>query len=185
MGRSNLGKRLARLERIFPPTRPKAADLPVEEWMDEAMDFARPDLYGAEEDFFEQLEILPLLLRSQMNIRLEEVWGPLPNGTNSALPPEIIKHIVETLPIHIERWRRVFAEARPEREAKRRMREEHDRLHGRYGVDRERVRMADRKREALRIKYEGWQEHWKHNYEQWERHCRTSEQEDRLPDSPP
>ncbi|MDP9477598.1 MAG: hypothetical protein M3R38_18250 [Actinomycetota bacterium] len=92
---------------------------------------------------------------------------------------------MEALPPHIERWRRVFAEARPEREAKRRMREEHDRLHGRYGVGREWVRDADREREALRIKYEGWEEQWEQEYEDWERRHRTGEQEDQLPDSPP
>lgn len=183
MGRSNLGKRLARLERIFPPTRPKVADLPVEEWMDEVMDLARLDLYGAEEDFFERLEILPLLLKSRMNIRLEEVWGPLPHGTNSALPPEIFERVWEVLPHHIERWRQAFAEARPEREAKRRMREEHERLYGRYGVDQERVRRAERRREALRVKYEGWEEQWERAYENWQRHHRTGEQEDRLPDA--
>ncbi len=185
MGRSNLGKRLARLERIFPPPPPKAADLPVEEWVDEVMGFGGPALYGVEEDFFGWLEWLPGFLRSQMNLRLAEAWGPLPHGTGSALPPEIAERVEEALPPHIERWRRVFAEARPEREAKRLMSEEHDRLYGRYGVCREWVRDADREREALRIKYEGWEQQWEHDYEQWERRHQPDEQEDRLPDSPP
>ena len=64
MGRSNLGKRLDRLERIFPPAPPKAADLPMEEWVDEVMGFAGPDLYGVEEDFFRWLEGLGRLLKS-------------------------------------------------------------------------------------------------------------------------
>ncbi len=64
MGTSNLSKCLARLERIVPPPLPKAADLPVEEWVDEVMGFGDPPLYSVEEDFFRWLDGRPEFLRS-------------------------------------------------------------------------------------------------------------------------
>ncbi len=184
MGRSNLGKRLDRLERIAPPAPPKAADLPVEEWVEEAMRLG-PPLYGEEEDFLRWFDDLGGYLKSRVNLHLAEVWGPPSSGIGTALPPEIAGRVEEALPPHIERWRRVFAEARPKREAKRRIGEEYDRLHGRYGKGREWLRSADQDREALRIKYEGWEPQWEQYYEEWERRHRPGKREDRLPNAPP
>ena len=49
------------------------------------------------------------------------------------------------------------------------MEEEHDRLYGRYGKGREWVRRCDREREQLQRKYEGWEQEWEHQFEEWRR----------------
>jgi hypothetical protein len=171
VGGLNLKRRLERLEQLLPPEPPEYADLPVEKWVDELMADFGPDLYGYEEDFYRWLESISLYLRLQLDRRISEARQEpeAPFGTIPALPEEVIERVQEALPPHIERWRRVFAEARPQREAKWRAREEWEMLHGRYGKGQEWVRNWDREREELRRRYEGWEREWKHGYAEWRR----------------
>ena len=78
-----LGKRLDRLERLALPAPPKAADLPVERWVEEATSFGPPP-YSVEEDFFRWLEWLGGLLKSQMNLR---AWPRRGDRFRTALTP--------------------------------------------------------------------------------------------------
>ena len=166
----DLERRLARLEALMPPKPPEYSDLPVERWVDEIMAESGPDLYGYEEDFYCWLEGFGLHVRIGLNARIAEARHepPPPFGAVPPLPPVLEERFIEALIPQVERWRRVFAEARPQREAKRRMAEELDESHGdRYGKGREWLREWDSERAELRERYEGWEKKWQRDYAEW------------------
>jgi hypothetical protein len=172
----SLEKRLDALEKLIPPAPPEVSTLPVEEWLDECMAGSGPALYGEDELFFRWLEDLPWTLHDQIGVRLAAAQGR-PHSVLDEIPPlprEVVERIWAALPPHIECKRVAFAEAAPEREAKRRMAEEEERRRGgRYaGKGREWLRAWDQEREELRRKYgsfEEWSEAWAQAYAEWQR----------------
>ncbi|MDP9454190.1 MAG: hypothetical protein M3Q60_00030 [Actinomycetota bacterium] len=172
VGRRALERRLAHLEALMPPRPPEYQELPLERWVDEIMSVSGPDLYGEEEDFYRWLEGFGLYVRLGLNARIAEARHepPAPLGTVPPLPPVLEERCLEALVPHVERWRRIFAEAAPQREAKRRMAEEWDDSRGgRYGKGREWLREYDRERAELRKRYEGWEQRWERDYAEWRR----------------
>lgn len=167
-----LERRLARLEALMPPKPPEYSDLPVERWVDEIMAETGPALYGEEEEFYRWLEGFGLHLRVGLNARIAEARHepPAPFGQVPPLPPVLEERFLEALVPHVERWRRIFADAAPQREAKRRMGEKWGALRGgRYGKGREWLREADHERAELRERFEGWEQRWEGMYAEWRR----------------
>ena len=177
VGRRALERRLTRLEAQMPPKPPEYHELPLERWVDEIMSGCGPDLYGYEEDFYRWLEGFGVHVHLGLGARIAgaRYEPPPPFGEVPPLPDVLEERLLEALVPHVERWRRVFAEARSEREAKRRMGKEWDDARGgRYGKGREWLRRADRERAELRERFEGWEQRWERDYEEWRRARGTS-----------
>jgi hypothetical protein len=189
----SLGKKLERIRAALPPPAPPYSELPVEHWVAEEVGPDPPDWYlentADEERFYEWLEGMPERLTLSLHVRLVrargEPWGitdPIPS-----LPPEVDRRVVDALPPHIERRRRLWAENFPSRERRRLLVAGMERLRPTVktrdnGYDwwfRTRERYA-----RLGERYSGFEEEWATFYGQWEAKCeregRHSLMEDRM-----
>ena len=180
MSTRSLKNKLKKIRATLPPPAPSYSELPVEEWVADEVGLTPPDWYlkntTDEERFYEWLEGVPKRLMFSLHIRLMRARGEQWDFTDPIrpLPPEVDRRVVDALPPHIERQRKLWADNFPSRERRRRWVAEMDRLYPRvktrdngYGWWFE----AQEDYARLGEKYSGFEKEWAEFYEKWQEKC--------------
>ena len=111
----SLRRQIEKLEATLPPPPVPLEKLPVEEWVDEQMQNALSETTlknsANEEHVYKDLEKLPERLIRDLYFEFQITASPI--------PLELFVRVLDTLPPHIERLRRIWADNFPARERRR------------------------------------------------------------------
>jgi hypothetical protein len=132
-----LERRLRQLEETFPPLPepPDADDLPIEAWVAKDMrGYTWAGLYGVEDDEEQYRRwyegTLCWLVRETVD-HMRGVGYRFKEPLDAEVAEGLAMRITKAYEPHAEYWRKRFEDAAPERERKRQMQREWERLHGR------------------------------------------------------